>query len=51
MDPKVDYRVLEIHNSHVNSLQMLIQLPRLPATSVHMVNTVAAHLTWNNIYN
>jgi len=50
MDPKVDYRVPKIRNSHVNSPQMLIQLPRLPATSVHMVNTVAAHLTWNNFY-
>ena len=45
MDPKVDYRVPEIHNSHVDSLQMLIQLPHLSATSVHMVNMVAAQLT------
>lgn len=50
MDPKVDYRIPEIHNSHVDSPQMQIQLPRLSATSVHMVNMVAAQLTGNNIY-
>jgi hypothetical protein len=50
MDPKFDYRDPKIHNSHVNSPQILIQLPRLSATSVHMANMVAAQLTWNNIY-
>jgi len=50
MYPKVDYRVPEIRDSHVDSPQRIIQLPRLSATSVHMVNKVAAQLTWNNIY-
>jgi hypothetical protein len=50
MEPKTDYHVREICNSHDDSPQMLNQLPRLPTTSVHMVNTVVAHLTWNNTH-